>query len=75
MDNIETARQLFFDGLAQLEKNDFATAERLFTEALGHAPQSVSALSNLAIAQFSQKKFAACNLTAGRLIELSTLRN
>jgi tetratricopeptide (TPR) repeat protein len=68
MDNIETARQLFFDGLAQLEKNDFVTAERLFTESLAHAPQSVSALSNLAIAQFSQKKFAACELTATRLI-------
>jgi hypothetical protein len=39
MDDIETAKQLFFDGLAQLEKNDFVTAERLFTEALAYAPQ------------------------------------
>ena len=70
MDNIETAKQLFFDGLAQLEKNDFGTAERLFTEALTYAPQSVSALSNLAITQLQQKKFAACDLTARRLIEL-----
>ncbi|MGB6755287.1 MAG: tetratricopeptide repeat protein [Xanthobacteraceae bacterium] len=68
MDDIETAKQLFFDGLAQLEKNDFVTAERLFTEALAYAPQSVSALSNLAITKLQQKKFAACELTATRLI-------
>jgi tetratricopeptide (TPR) repeat protein len=70
MDDIETAKQLFFDGLAQLENSDFATAERLFTECLLFAPQSISALSNLAIAQFRQKRFAACDRTAERLIAL-----
>ena len=68
MEDIETAKQLFFDGLAQLEKNDFAAAERLFVEALAFAPRSVSVLSNLAIAQFKQKKFVECGLTARRLI-------
>jgi tetratricopeptide (TPR) repeat protein len=70
MDAIETAKQLFFDGLAQLENNDFATAERLFTECLTLAPQSVSALSNLAISLFRQKKFTACDVTVARLIAL-----
>ncbi len=70
--SIEIAKSYFLRGLECLDNKDFANAEQFFIRALSYAPRSVPTLSNLALAQFSQKKFEACILTAQKLIEIET---
>jgi predicted TPR repeat methyltransferase len=70
MNNIETAKAIFFKGLACIEKQDFAGAENLFIDTLELAPRSIPALNNLALAQYEQKKISEAALTAQRVIEI-----
>lgn len=57
MTNFETARQLFVEGLQQLEANDLQAAERSFTRSLAIVPDRVSTLNNLSAVKIRQEKF------------------
>lgn len=70
MNNIEIAKASFFEGLDCLEKQDFACAENCFISTLELVPRSVPALSNLAIAQYEQKKIIEAIITAKKTIEI-----
>src|SRR5215475_9552329 len=70
MNDNERARELFFKGLACLEKRDFYSSEQLFYETLKFAPHSVPTLNNLAIAQYEQGKISDAALTAQKVIEI-----
>jgi predicted O-linked N-acetylglucosamine transferase (SPINDLY family) len=70
MTDQDRARELFFAGLACLEKRDFCNAETAFLETLNLAPRSVPTLNNLAIAQYEQGRVADAATTASRVIEI-----
>ncbi len=70
MSDLDQAKASFFEGLAYLEKRDFASAESLFLETLTNAPNSVPTLNNLAIAQHAQSKFREAELSATKAIEI-----
>ena len=59
-----TAEELFFKGLDCLDGNDFANAETYFVKTLELAKGRISALNNLAVAQYRQGKFSEAALTA-----------
>src|SRR5580704_15384078 len=59
-----TAEELFFKGLACLDDNDFANAEAFFVKTLELANGRISALNNLAVAQYRQRKIREAALTA-----------
>ena len=75
MSDQDRARDLFFGGLACLEKRDFKNAERAFLETLKLAPRSVPTLNNLAIAQYEQGSVADAALTATRVIDIDPRSN
>src|SRR5262245_19790860 len=54
MNDNERARELFFKGLACLEKRDFYSSEQLFYETLKFEPHSVPKLNHLEIEQYKQ---------------------
>jgi protein O-GlcNAc transferase len=70
MTDQDRARELFFGGLACLEKRDFRNAETAFLETLKLAPRSVPTLNNLAIAQYEQGRVADAAATATRVLEI-----
>ena len=70
MSEQDRARDLFFGGLACLEKRDFQNAEMAFLETLKLAPRSVPTLNNLAIAQYEQGRVADAAMTATRVVEI-----
>jgi protein O-GlcNAc transferase len=70
MNNIDTARAKFLEGVACLEKQGFASAEKLFIDTLKLAPRSIPTLINLAIAQHEQKKVIDAEETAKKAIEI-----
>ena len=70
MDDIEIAKSSFFKGVACLEKQEFAGAERLFLDTLKLAPRSISTLLNLAIAQHEQRKNSEAEQTAKQAIAI-----
>jgi protein O-GlcNAc transferase len=70
MNDNERARELFFKGLACLEKRDFYNSEQLFYETLKFSPRNVPTLNNLAIAQYEQGKISDAALTAQKVIEI-----
>ena len=70
MTDQDRARELFFGGLACLEKRDFRNAETAFLETLKLAPRSVPTLNNLAIAQYEQGRVADAATTATRVLEI-----
>jgi protein O-GlcNAc transferase len=70
MSNNETAKELFFRGLDCLDQNDFAKAETFFVRTLELAKGHISALNNLAVAQYKQRKFGEAALTAKEISQL-----
>ena len=70
MSDQDRARDLFFRGVACLEKRDFQNAEAAFLETLKLAPRSVPTLNNLAIAQYEQGRVADAATTAARVFEI-----
>jgi tetratricopeptide (TPR) repeat protein len=72
MDQVERAKGLFFKGLDSLGNRDFENAELFLLEALKLTPRSIPVLSNLAIAQFEQKKISDATLTAGKALEIDS---
>jgi len=75
MTDQDRARELFFGGLACLEKRDFRNAETAFLETLKLAPRSVPTLNNLAIAQYEQGRVADAAATrSARSVAAATPR-
>jgi tetratricopeptide (TPR) repeat protein len=70
MDNFETAKQLFFEGLRLFEANNFQAAEIKFARSLQLVPDRVSTLNNLSAVQIRQKKFAEAEEIARKAITL-----
>jgi protein O-GlcNAc transferase len=70
MNNIETARAKFLKGVACLEQQSFASAEKLFIDTLQWAPRSIPTLINLAIVQHEQNKIADAEETAKKAIAI-----
>ena len=63
-----TAEELFFKGLDCLDGNDFANAETYFVKTLELAKGRISALNNLAVAQYRQGKISEAALTASEVL-------
>jgi predicted O-linked N-acetylglucosamine transferase (SPINDLY family) len=58
MDEIERAKELFFEALDLMDSEDNQGAELRLRQAQKLAPRSIPVLTNLSIALFRQKKFA-----------------
>jgi protein O-GlcNAc transferase len=70
MSTNQSAKELFFKGLTCLDDNDFANAEAFFIKTLELAKGHISALNNLAVAQYRQRKIAEAALTAREILTL-----
>ena len=70
MTDKDSAKDLFFKGVACLERGDFYSAEGIFVETLKLAPRSVPTFNNLAIAQYEQGKTNDAALTAQKVLEI-----
>jgi tetratricopeptide (TPR) repeat protein len=71
MTNIETAKQLFVDGLDLIKNNEFEQAEKKFLKSLELMPDRVSVLNNLSSAQIKLKKYNDAKKSAARVTELN----
>src|SRR5665213_1434976 len=58
MDDFETAKQLFLEGLHLFEANNFQAAEEQFARCLELVPDRLSALNNLSAIKIKLNKFA-----------------
>src|SRR5664279_4829584 len=70
MNDIDTAKRVFFEGLAYLENQNFGAAESSFIETLKLAPRSIPTLNNLATAQYKQNKIDEAAVTSKKAIEI-----
>ena len=70
MDDFETARQFFVEGLRLLEANDLQAAEMQFTRSLEIIPDRVSTLNNLSAIKIKLGKFAEAGEFAQKAIAL-----
>jgi len=70
MDDFETAKQCFLEGLRLLEANDFPAAELQFARSLELVPNRVSTLNNLSAVKLRLKKFAEAEALALQAIAL-----
>ena len=68
MNDFETAKQFFFQGLQSLEANNLQTAETLFARALQIMPERVSALNNLSAVKIRLNKFAEAEELARKAV-------
>lgn len=72
MDNFESAKKSFFEGLRLLEANNYQGAENQFTRALELIPDRVSTLNNLATVKIRLNKLAEAEELARRAVEASS---
>ena len=70
MNDLDTAKRVFFEGLAYLENENFSAAESSFIETLKLAPRSIPTLNNLAIAQYKQNKIDDAAVASKKAIEI-----
>jgi predicted O-linked N-acetylglucosamine transferase (SPINDLY family) len=70
VNDLDHAKQLFFEALALFDAGDFGNAERQFLAAHRLAPDNLSVLTNLALVLRKQDKFAAAREWATRIISL-----
>lgn len=70
MNAFETAKQLFFEGLQQLEANDLRGAESRFSKCLELVPDRVSTLNNLAAVKIQLEKFDKAETFARQAVAL-----
>jgi Flp pilus assembly protein TadD len=70
MDDLETAKQFFFEGLRLLEEKKFTAAESRFTRSLEIIPDRVSTLNNLSVTKIKLKNFAGAEVLARKAIAL-----
>jgi tetratricopeptide (TPR) repeat protein len=71
MTNIETAKQLFVDGLDLIKNNEFEQAEKKFLKSLKLIPDRESVLNNLTSTQIKLKKYQDAKKSAARVVELN----
>ena len=71
MTNIETAKQLFVDGLDLIKNNEFEKAEKKFLKSLKLIPDRESVLNNLTSTQIKLKKYQDAKKSAARVVELN----
>ena len=67
-DPLNQAKEIFLQGLISLEKNDFKSAELLFTSALLLAPDRESILINLSTTQILLEKWSDVLVTCEKLL-------
>jgi tetratricopeptide (TPR) repeat protein len=72
MANTVRAQQLFIEGIAYMEQNDFMASELAFSEALELAPGRISVINNLAAAQIKLHKYDEAMKLSVRSIELDS---
>jgi protein O-GlcNAc transferase len=72
MNDKDRAKDLFFKGVAYLERRDFYNAERTFVETLKLVPRSIPTFNNLAIVQYEQGKTDDAALTAQKVLEIDS---
>ena len=70
MDDFETAKQFFIEGLRLLELNNFQAAETQFARSLELIPARVSTLNNLSVVKLKLKKFAEAEEFARKAVAL-----
>lgn len=70
MDDFETAKQCFLEGLHLLEANNFQAAEIKFARSLELIPDRVSTLNNLSATKIKLKQFAEAEQFALKAIAL-----
>jgi tetratricopeptide (TPR) repeat protein/glutathione synthase/RimK-type ligase-like ATP-grasp enzyme len=70
MNDFETAKQSFFEGLRSYEADDFQTAETHFARALELIPERVSTLNNLSATKIKLNKFGEAEELARKAIAL-----
>src|SRR5471030_675590 len=70
MDDFETAKQFFIEGLQLLEANNLQAAEIKFANSLEIVPDRVSTLNNLSAIKIKLEKFAEAEEFARRAIAL-----
>jgi Tetratricopeptide repeat/RimK-like ATP-grasp domain len=70
MDDLETARRFFVEGLRLLEANNFQAAEMQFARCLKLIPDRVSTLNNLSAVQIKLNKFAEAEACARKAVAL-----
>src|SRR2546423_14786911 len=70
MNDFETAKQFFFQGLQLLESNNLEGAETQFVRSLEIIPQRVSTLNNLSAIKIKLSKFAEAEEFALKAIAL-----
>ncbi|RTL53740.1 MAG: tetratricopeptide repeat protein [Bradyrhizobiaceae bacterium] len=68
MNDIETAKKLFFEGLDFFDAGDLVNAESKLREALRLAPQNNAVMTNLAVVLAKQNKFAEARVHAQRAV-------
>src|SRR4051794_20644904 len=70
MNEFETAKQLFFEGLQLLEANNLQAAETCFAQSLEILPERVSTLNNLSAVKLKLGKFADAEKLARKAVAL-----
>jgi len=70
MDNFETAKRFFLEGLRLLEMNDFQAAETQFARSLELIPDRVSTLTNLSAVKNKRNQFPEAEQFARKAIAL-----
>ena len=70
MNDFESAKTLFLDGISLLEKDQYSQAEGRFIRSLELLPNRVSTLTNLSVAQLKQKKYSDAKKSAEQAIKL-----
>ena len=68
--NLEAARQFFFEGLNSLHANDLQAAETQFARSLEFIPERVSTLNNLSTVKIRLSKFGEAEQLARRAVAL-----
>jgi Tfp pilus assembly protein PilF len=70
MDDLETAKRFFFEGLRLLEANDFTAAENQFARSLEIIPDRVSTLNNLSAVKIKLNKIPEAEAFARKAVAL-----
>jgi predicted O-linked N-acetylglucosamine transferase (SPINDLY family) len=70
--NLETAKQFFIEGLNFLESGRLEEAEARFLESLKFAPDRASILTNLSATQIKLKKFDLAKISAKKATDLDS---
>ncbi|MGZ4972020.1 MAG: tetratricopeptide repeat protein [Limisphaerales bacterium] len=70
MNDFETAKQFFLQGLQLVQVNDLTAAEAMFTRSLEILPQRLSTLNNLAAVKIKMAKFSEAEEFARKAIAL-----